>query len=158
MFSLSEIGCSASAVFSKVRGQVAFYVLGLFPKPGWWASPLTFSRWGKKSVDPGDPPLRHPYYVLSCALIAPRPCCFCTRRTALLVRSSSWTPQGPRYMSYTLTCFCFFLPGISFTHFAVCHSPKGSENWRNQGCVSAVVENLRQCSRSNLQTSGAWGS
>lgn len=48
-------------------------------------------------------------------------------------------------MSYTFDVFCFSRLGVSCTYFTACYFPKGSEKWRHEGCVNAVVENLRQC-------------
>lgn len=62
----------------------------------------------------------------------------------------------PQLYELHLIFSCFSLPGVSLAHFTAHYLPKVSKNWRNRGCVNAVVGNLRRCSRSNVWILEAW--
>lgn len=148
LFSLSEIGSNSRAVFSKVSSQWSSAWLGLFTKPGCWVSPLMFRSYRPYSVACRIHYLLCPESTQVLLFLHQENCPF-----GQVLSSRALSPRG---MSYTFTFFCFSLPGVSFARFTVCYFPKGSKNWRNEGCVNAVVENLRQCSRSNFWISEAW--
>lgn len=142
LFSLSEIGSNSGAVFTKVSIRVSSTWLGLFTKPGCWVSPLMF-RVGEKvlrSCRPYSVALTIHYLLCPKSI---QVLLFLHQQNCPSGQVLSSRAQSPRGMSYSFTFFCFSLPGVSFAHFTVCYFPKDSKNWRNEGCVNTVVENLR---------------
>lgn len=78
-----------------------------------------FRYWGRRSSDPADPTPWHTYHIIYCALREPRFFCFCTKMTALLIRSLSLRAQSPSGVSYTFAFFCLSLPCVSFACYCL---------------------------------------
>lgn len=77
-----------------------------------------FGDWERRSSDPTDPAPWHTYHITYCALREPRFFWFCTKATALPIRSLSLRAQR-QGVSYTFTFFCPSLPGVSFACYCL---------------------------------------
>ena len=154
LFSLSEIGSNPKAVFFKVSSQVEFHMAGTVYK----ARMVGFSPMsGGRGEGPGS------CRPCSIAHTPQYPWCPQLTQVLLLLHQENCpgrvlVTEGPEPRVHELylcpplllLTWCFLCP------FHGLLLPQGSEKWRHEGCVNTVLENLRQCSRSDFWILEAW--